>query len=276
MTSLRRNFATAVTWLVAAVVVTACGSETVAQVPKTEHAPVDPALDLAILAPHSMQRVEANAAKIRRSKVFETPEAWASFERERNRSFTVGEPKADGDGWVLPMTSYQADMLGEWRLWYRKLGDDLAITCVTITAMGEPSAAQVEMTRKVCFSTQRVPDGVYVPFQLSRTERVTRLELALVDEPLSWSVEIERAADAPPGRFEPKGMNGDQRRIDHSRVSDGSWFLSTGKSAVSGARFEHVTHRFLGQLELACYASTIREEQYARRQLALCLSLEQP
>jgi hypothetical protein len=223
-----------------------------------------------------MQSVWAEAAIIRRSKSFASPEAWASYEREHNRSFTIGEPTADGDGWVLSMTSYDADMLGQWRLWYRKLGGDLAITCATNIGLQEPSAAQVEVTRKVCFGTQPVAGGVYVPFQLSRTDKITRLELALVDEPLSWSVEIERVAAAPPWRFEPNGADGSQHRIDHGTLSDGSWFLSVGESLVASARFELVAHRTIGQLELACYASTIRDEQHARRQLALCLSLEQP
>jgi hypothetical protein len=238
-------------------------------------APVDPSLDLAVVAPGGMKRVEVDFVWIERAERFPDAAAWVKDLRMNDPSFEFSEPVPDGDGWVVAIMSRVEGIPGG-RIWHRPLGPGLAITCKANLGLQEPTEEQHEHARKVCFGTQRVGSGVFVPFRLSPSEPSTGVELAMVGEPLNWSVELERVADSPEWRFRHEGRNGRQRLLDEGTVAGGSWFLSGGQTYSVGMHYDAVVRRTIGAHELACSGDNYHGEAYTRRQLALCLSIEKP
>jgi hypothetical protein len=248
-----------------------CGSGSTS----TSHAPVDPALELAIAVPESMKRVEVDFVIITRSQVFGDGPTFAADEAAHNRSFAIGAPKSDGDGWVVKLTSRDS-RIPDMQTWYRPLGGGLAITCTPIKAFEQVTAADLEVARATCFGVQRVSRGIYVPFRLSRTDKRTHLELALVGEPKNWSVELQRRGDAAKYTLDPKGVGGNQKLVDEGTLVDGSWWISSGLERGAGTRYDTTTSRTIGSLELVCHGDNYYDEAYTRRQLALCTGLEKP
>jgi len=238
----------------------------------TAHAPVDPDLDLAIVVPADMKRVEVDFIYVERSPVFADGAAFAADQAAHNRSHTVSEPMADGDGWVVTL-SRQGDP--DLRAWYRPLGGGLAITCYAVRPFGPPTDEDVKQQRQVCFGTQRVGDGVLVPFRLSRTDKSTHVELAVVGAKLHWSVALEHPADSPAWRFDPGGADGRQKLLDRGSLDGGTWWISSGGTAT-GTHYDVVARRTIGGVELACYGDNFYDERYTRRQLALCRALLKP
>lgn len=222
-----------------------------------------------------MKRVQGGLVWIKRAEIFKDAAAWAADVRAHNRSYRVAAPAQEGDAWVV--TLGPLDGAGyDHRMWYRQLGGGLAINCMAIKPFDAPTAVELELTRKVCSGVQRVKTGIFVPFQLSKTKKRTDLVLALIGEPLNWSVSLERVADSPAWRFDPKGADGRQRAIARGKLSGGDWFVSGGMTRGGRKHYDVVARRTIGALELACYGDTYRGEAHARKQLALCLELRKP
>ena len=237
----------------------------------TSHEPVDPALDLAIVVPDDFKRVEAGMSFIERSPIFATPAEFAADMAAHNQSFTIGAPTTDGTMWSVIMTSHSDVVNGDLQVWYRQVGNSLAIRCTAIHTP-VPTAAERELTRKTCEGTQRVATGIYVPFQFSPGELHSMwLNLARENGPRNWTVDLELAKTVPSYTLDPKGAGGEHKQID----SGDGWFISR-EERPDGDHYNVVTHRQVGAFDMVCSGDNYDGEQNARVMLALCLGLEAP
>lgn len=259
------------------IILAGCGQGGEAGPRRTDHLPVHPSLDLAIVVPESMKRVVFGVVHLSRADVFDDAAAWIEHERLESPSYTFGFPEVRGNLWSATVTKSSGGE-AEFKVWYRPLGEGLFIRCMPIRpGYVGPTAEDLELTERACVGTQLVRGGIYVPAWFTRRpDEPMFLELALLGEPLNWSVTLERAEDAPEWRFDPRGPGGTRHLVDRGSVADGEWFIAAEEHPGVHKHYDVVVRRRIGELDLACHGDNYRDSGYTHRQRELCLDLEAP
>jgi hypothetical protein len=228
-----------------------------------DHAPVDPALTMAIVAPASMKRVTTSAVFVERRRARLSAEAWAAELREGNPSFDVPTPTASGDGFEVTLRSPERR---PFTAWYRSIGP-IGIECVAL------APGQERITRAACFGTQVHGDGILVPFALEGV--TTWVQTALVDEPRSTTAEITIDPTRMPAT---DAILRDQQAVERGTLADG-WWLVSHRDRMD--RHEMNVQRTINGVGVRCSGYEYGSNEYdaaalVRRNLATCLTLEAP
>ncbi|MEO8707006.1 MAG: hypothetical protein ABI867_43665 [Kofleriaceae bacterium] len=216
-----------------------------------DHAPVDARFDYAVTAPSNMKAVTINSVRVERRRAGLGATGWEADLRATFPKYTVDPPRSDGDGFATRVHTTGH----EFRAWYRSLGA-LGIQCV------EELERDREIPHAVCYDTQLLADGFYVPFTLAHEAEVRVVLDGEIYSPTA------RLASAKPELDESTAISG-RTLVDKGTLDDGWWVLATKRG-----NHDATTRRTIGGRDLACTVFTDRGEAVARRGLTTCFAIE--